>query len=121
LFPFAFLQESFVDMLGMLEFEEARLFIIFLRGSLCFSVFDYPMNLCLFCNNHLSSAHFFNCPSLRGFLSRCGVTLQLFFELGRDQMWEPLFSLFLLCFGRGSACQGIFAQAQRRLFTLVTF
>lgn len=63
IFPSGVASPNFRRTLGSLDYEDARLFVLFLGNSWRWSVFRTPRRACFFCSLSLSSPHFFQCPS----------------------------------------------------------
>lgn len=86
---------NFRKHLGSLQFEEARLIVLFMGNSLRWSIFRRPRRKCFFCDASLSSIHFFDCSYFPN--PRRALPWQVSLRDANSGTWQPFFGNVLTC------------------------
>lgn len=92
-FPAAAASQNFRRVLAEENFEFTRVVILFLGNMWRWSLFLSPRRLCFYCNNSLSSDHFFSCPSFPNPNSLVGFCFQDWLSKGRVGEWRFCFDV----------------------------
>ncbi len=90
----AFIPRAFGDTLGSVEYESARIMILFLGDVIRFSL-GASSTECPFCPIQLHASHFFQCPNAP--FRRELPQWQSFIQAFKDSKWKEFILLLFLC------------------------